>query len=362
MGAYTLLELHHFRSYTEHTTTFEPGVNVIVGPNGSGKTNLLEALYVLSHGTSFRGIDRDMVSHGNDWFRLQAVYNGLERTLTCKLESPSVVDKQFTLDGVKRARLSHTQRVPVVLFEPEHLRLLRDAPSQRRDYLDTLLIKLQTDYSWLKHQFERVLLQRNNVLKRRLPPDVRDDQLFAWDISFADLAEQIASRRRELVTLIDTRMSAVYSKIAQAQHAVQVRYEQKIFGEDYRATLLAALQATVQHDSDRGFTTVGPHRDELVVLLDGVPALAAASRGEMRSLLLALKIIELELVAEQSETTPLLLLDDVFSELDTSRRRALASLAQDYQTLITTTDADAVVGHFLDGYHVIATHNITDLG
>ncbi len=358
MGAYSSLELHHFRSYAEHLTSFAPGVNVIVGPNGSGKTNLLEALYVLSHGTSFRGADRDMVAHGNDWFRLHALYDGLERTLTCRLEPGSVIDKQFTLDGVKRVRLTHNQRVPVVLFEPEHLRLLRDAPSQRREYLDGLLVKLHPDYSWLKHQFERVLLQRNNILKRRLPADMRDDQLFAWDISFADLAEQIVRRRRELVALIDARVSEVYSHIARANHKVRVQYEQKVDGDDYRATLLSALQITAQHDSDRGFTTVGPHRDELLVLLDGVSALAAASRGEMRSLLLALKIIELEFVAEQSDTTPLLLLDDVFSELDTSRRKALASLAQDYQTLITTTDADAVTGHFLDGYHIIETQKI----
>lgn len=359
MGAYSSVELHHFRSYAEHVTTFASGVNVIVGPNGSGKTNLLEALYVLSHGTSFRGADRDMVAHGNDWFRLHAVYDGLERTLTCKLESPSVIDKQFTLDGVKRVRLTHNQRMPVVLFEPEHLRLLRDSPSQRREYLDGLLVKLHPDYSWVKHQFERVLLQRNNILKRRLPADMRDDQLFAWDISFADLAEQIVRRRRELVAMIDVRISEVYSNIARASHKVQVRYEQKsVEGDDYRAALLTALQTTVQHDSDRGFTTVGPHRDELVVLLDGVPALAVASRGEMRSLLLALKIIELEFVAEQSDTTPLLLLDDVFSELDTSRRKALASLANQYQTLITTTDADAVTGHFLDGYHVIETRKV----
>lgn len=338
--------------------SFAPGVNVIVGPNGSGKTNLLEALYVLSHGTSFRGADREMVAHGNDWFRLHAVYDGLERTLTCKLESPSVIDKQFTLDGVKRVRLTHNQRVPVVLFEPEHLRLLRDSPSQRREYLDGLLVKLHPDYSWLKHQFERVLLQRNNVLKKHLSAVMRDDQLFAWDISFADLAEQIVRRRRELVAMIGSRISEIYSDIARASHTVVVQYEQKIAGDDYRAALLNALQTTVQHDSDRGFTTVGPHRDELIVLLDGVPALAAASRGEMRSLLLALKIIELEMVAEQSDTTPLLLLDDVFSELDTSRRKALASLANKYQTLITTTDADAVVGHFLDGYNGIETQKV----
>lgn len=327
----------------------------MAGPNGSGKTNLLEALYVLSYGSSFRGNDREMIAHGRDWFRLTATYAGLQRGLTCRIESSTAIDKQFVLDGVKRARLTHTYRLPVVLFEPEHLRLLRDAPSLRRDYLDTLLVKLQPDYAWLKHQFERVLLQRNNILKRRLPKATRDDQLFAWDISFADLAEQIAHRRAGLVALFNQQIGEVYSNIAQAQHTVEVCYEQKTTGDDYRATLLAALQTSVERDSERGFTTVGPHRDDLVVKLDGVSALSAASRGEMRSLLLACKIIELGLVSQQSEHTPLLLLDDVFSELDSKRRRALAGLATNYQTIITTTDADAVSGHFSGDHTIITT-------
>lgn len=334
---------------------FGSRVNIIVGPNGSGKTNLLEALYVLSHGSSFRGADRDMVAHGREWFRLQGLCDGAERTLVCKLEHPGVIDKQFTLDGLKRARLTHNVRVPVVLFEPEHLRLLRDSPSQRRDYLDLLLTKLQPDYTWLKHQFERVLLQRNNVLKRHLPPALRDDHLFAWDISFADLAEQIARRRRELVERLNERIEETYAGIARGVHKVELRYEQKINSTDYRTALLAALQAGVEHDDARGFTTMGPHRDDLLVLLDGTPAVSAASRGEMRSLLLALKMIELSLVGEQSDSTPLLLLDDVFSELDASRRQALAVLAKECQTLITTTDADSITGHFGSELHVIHT-------
>lgn len=355
MGAYASLTLYNFRSYGEYSVEFGAGVNIIVGPNGSGKTNMLEALYVLSHGTSFRGTDREMIAHAGDWFRLEAAYDGLQRTMTAQVDTQGKLDKQFTLDGVKKARLMHAQRIPVVLFEPEHLRLLRASPSHRRDYLDTLLAKLQPDFTWVKHQFERVLLQRNNILKRRLPPAQRDDQLFVWDIKFAELAEQIVQRRQELVQHFGARMSEVYSTIARRDHTVKLTYENTVPGEDYRNNILKLLQANTQHDSDRGFTTVGPHRDELVVALDGAAAASAASRGEMRSLLLALKIIELRMLHEHFEVAPLLLLDDVFSELDASRRQALAQLAQDYQTLITTTDADAIVEHFLEGYNVIAT-------
>lgn len=353
--AYASLTLHHFRSYEDYSVEFSPAVNIIVGPNGSGKTNMLEALYVLSYGVSFRGSDRDMVARAGDWFRLEAAYGGLQRVLACQITPQGGIEKQFTIDGVKRARLTDALRVPVVLFEPEHLRLLRDSPSHRRDYLDSLLAKLQPDFTWLKHQFERVLLQRNNVLKRRLPAALRDDQLFVWDIKFAELAEQIVSRRQALVAQFAARISDTYSNIARQPHTVSLDYQHTVIGSDYRAAVLKALQANAQRDSERGFTTVGPHRDDLLVLLDGAPAAVAASRGEMRSLLLSLKMIELHLLHVHYDTPPLLLLDDVFSELDASRRQALASLAKDYQTLITTTDADAIIEHFLDGYNIIAT-------
>lgn len=359
MGAYHSLTLAQFRSYREYSVEFAPSVNIIVGPNGSGKTNLLEAMYVLSHGSSFRATDRDMIMHGQDWFRLEGAYEDLQRVMTCQLGSSGAIEKQFTLDGVKRARLTHTQRLPVVLFEPDHLRLLRESPSHRREYLDTLLAKLQPDFTWLKHQFERVLLQRNNILKRRLPADIRDDQLFVWDIKFAELAEQIVTRRRDLVALFARQMSDMYSTIAHRAHTVELVYQSTVPATDYRAGLLKLLQQNVQKDSERGFTTVGPQRDDMLVHLDDAPASVAASRGEVRSLLLALKMIELHLLHERYDTPPLLLLDDVFSELDASRRQALAHLAKDYQTLITTTDADAIIEHF-QNYRVIATETIPE--
>jgi DNA replication and repair protein RecF len=329
-------------------------VNIVVGPNGSGKTNLLEALYVLSTGSSFRGQDRDMLKHGEEWFRLEGRFGEEQRVLTYRVQGESV-DKQYVLDGTKKARLTHQQRVPVVLFEPDHLRLLRESPTKRRDYMDHLLIKLHPEVSWTKHQFERVLTQRNAMLKRRLPAAQLEDQLFAWDLKFAELAEQLVDRRRQLITALQASATDIYSSIARRPHKVVVGYESTVPSEDYRAGLLKLLHARLPRDVERGFTSVGPQRDDFTVLLDDAPSATSASRGEMRSLLLTLKIIELRLLAKQHDATPLLLLDDVFSELDSARRQALAELAKTYQTLITTTDADAIIEHFLDGYKIIAT-------
>jgi DNA replication and repair protein RecF len=346
--------LRHFRSYTDYVVEFDQGVNIVVGPNGSGKTNLLEALYVLSTGSSFRGQDRDLLKRGEEWFRLEGYVGDDQRVMTYRV-SGETVEKQYVLDGTKRARLTHQQRVPVVLFEPDHLRLLRESPAKRRDFLDHLLIKLHPDISWTKHQFERVLTQRNAMLKRRLPPAMLEDQLFAWDLKFAELAEQLVAKRQQLIERLNAEATSVYSTIARQPHTVAIAYHGTVPSEDYRAGLLKLLSARLPRDVERGFTGVGPHRDDFMIYLDDAPAASSASRGEMRSLLLTLKIIELRLLSEQADTTPLLLLDDVFSELDAARRQALAELAKTYQTLITTTDADAIIEHFLEGYKIIAT-------
>ncbi len=355
MGSFSSLRLCNFRSYVDKNLSLDSGVTIIVGPNGSGKTNIIEALFVLSAGGSFRGNDRDMVMHQQPWFRLEAVCGQQQRVLTCKTDAGSKIEKQWLLDGSKKARLPHGQRLPVVLFEPDHLRLLRESPSHRRDYIDALLSKIQPDFTWLKHQFERVLMQRNIILKSRLPRAMRDDQLFAWDIKFVELAEQIFRRRQSLINEFDQKLSDVYSSIANRPHQATIRYQSTIFGQDYRANLLCALQQNANQDSERGFTSVGPHRDDFVVLLDNSLASTSASRGEIRSLLLSLKIIELQKMHEIYKTPPLLLLDDVFSELDSSRRSALAQLAKDHQTFITTTDAEAIAGNFGQGYEVIET-------
>ncbi len=349
------LALHNFRSYSRFAVALSPGVNIVVGPNGSGKTNLLEALYVLSVGGTFRGSDKDMVAHGSDWFRLESIWEDQKRIVTYRLRPGQTAEKQFSIDESKKARLTHGQRIPLVLFEPDHLRLLKDSPGARRDYLDGLLTGLQSDYSWLKHQFERVLLQRNNLLKRHLSPSVLDDSLFAWDIKFAELAQTVVQRRLGLIGLFDERLSDIYSSIAGKKSSIQISYVSSVPQSDYQAQALKLLRIRRSQDEIRGFTTIGPQRDDFVLLLNGVPAEASASRGEMRSLLLAIKMVELELVDAQNSHSPILLLDDVFSELDSSRRSALAEVASGYQTIITTTDVDDTVGGLFSDYNRIST-------
>lgn len=352
---YKNLKLQGFRSYDSYAVTLKPGINIVVGPNGSGKTNVLEALYVISIGTSFRASDRDLVKHGADWFRIEATYDDDVRVLTYSLEDTQS-PKHFNLDGVKRVRLGYQQKIPVVLFEPDHLRLLSGPPAARRDYLDGVLSRLQPDFSRTRSQFERALLQRNNILRHaERRSQALDDQLFVWNIKLAELSESVAERRLGLITFMNTHIDELYSHIADTPSKVHLEYESDLTIDYYKQSMVARLESQLDKDILRGFTGTGPHRDDFALHLNGARSDVTASRGEMRSLLLTLKMIELSLLNEQHTHPPLLLLDDVFSELDAVRRRTLATLARPYQTLITTTDADIVKHYFTKGTAIIRT-------
>jgi DNA replication and repair protein RecF len=189
-----------------------------------------------------------------------------------------------------------------------------------------------------------VLAQRNVLLKSQ-PRDLHQ-QLFVWNVRLSELGGQIARERHELIKRFNSRLSDLYGRLAAAEHEAVLVYMSKFAAEGYESALLHKLESSTELDVLRGFTAYGPHRDDFSVQLDGHEASTAASRGETRTIVLALKILELQLLEELRAARPLLLLDDVFSELDAKRRAALTTFVSDYQTFITTTDADVVAQHF----------------
>lgn len=340
------LHLQDIRSYSLFDVTLSDGVTVVAGPNGSGKTNLLEAIYVLAHGSSFRGRDRELVAYDKPYGVIKAVMEDMsERRVSLAVKADSKIAKEFTIGGSKRQRLSYSQRLPVVLFDPEGLRALSSSPARRRDFLDDVLGRLTPQYSTTLHRYERALLQRNELLKRQstLIQTTWRDQLFVWDVKLAELAEQLVEARIRLLTHYNERLSDVYSGLADTVTKVEATYRTFHYQPaSYRQTFFAKLQQSAPHDALRGFTSVGPQRDDFEMSINGHPALEVASRGEMRTIMLACKLIETKLIEETRQSAPLLLLDDVFSELDATRRQKLTSTLSNYQTIITTTDADIV--------------------
>jgi DNA replication and repair protein RecF len=340
----TDLRLQHFRNYADASFELSPGVNIIVGPNASGKTNILESVLVVATGGSYRARDTDLIQYDAPWARLDADTPNGVRIVKLQVTSPERVLKSFDIDGQKLTRLMQARTMPVVLFEPNHLLLLSGSPDLRRTFLDDLLEQTVPGYGAVRRNYRRVLAHRNALLKRQ-PHDLRD-QLFVWDLRLSELGGRIVTEREGLVARFAERMSDLYTDLSQITHSIELVYISQFPGQDYESALLKKLEASTDLDMARGFTASGPHRDDLGVAINGHAAAESASRGETRTLVLALKVLELKLLEELRGERPLLLLDDVFSELDGKRRQALTTFVADYQTFITTTDADVVVQHF----------------
>jgi len=338
----TSIKLQHFRSYDEAEFKFSKGVNIIVGPNAIGKTNLLEAILVVCRGSSYRVKDSELIAYNQDWARLDAqTEQGLR---TVKLKQEPTPDKTYEIGDRVFKRLSLQHTVPVVLFEPNHLLLLHGSPEGRRDYLDGLLEQTQHGFSTLRRDYRRALAQRNALLKRG--EHVAHQQIFPWDVRLSELGGRIVGLRQELLTAMNERAAALYGDLAGKQSQLTLHYVSSLPPHNYETHLLGKLESNLSLDLQRGFTGAGPHREDFKVELNGHPMQQTASRGEVRTAVLMLKILELHLIETARETRPLLLLDDVFSELDQERRSALTSYLQLYQTFITTTDADAAKAQF----------------
>lgn len=349
---FTDIRLQNFRSYTDDSFEFSEGVNIIVGPNASGKTNLLEAVQVLSLGKSYRVKDYELVRFDEPWARIDGHGNQFTRTVKLINEHDTRTKKEVIIDDQTIKRLTLQRQVPLVLFEPNHLQLLSGAPELRREYIDDLLEQFTPGYEQLRKNYKRALQQRNFLLKNG---NGFGDQLFVWNLRLSDLGGQVALHRQRLIERMDKDMTAIYRAMGGGKARVVVAYQSSCAGDQYSSKLLHKLDSSQALDERRGFTGHGPHRDDISISLNGREAATSASRGEMRTLLLALKVIELQLLKEDRGTSPLLLMDDVFSELDGSRRRALTDAIKGYQTFITTTDADVVIQHFTETCHIIPT-------
>lgn len=327
------LGLNNFRSYIEREFEFSPDVTVITGRNGAGKTNILEAIYTLLRGRPFRDSDEELLHHGADWWKITGIFDDHERELRYRAGQPN--PKQLRIDEVVKGRFTYTQQRPVVLFEPDDLALIHGSPSLRRSYLDTLLCSLYSNYRSSLSKYERALLQRNNLLKRGGDLHHLRDRVFVWDIALSEYGAVLQDARRQLVKLLNQQLGDTYSMLAKEAHELLLTYSPAV---DDSHGLARLLSRSLEQDAARGFTSVGPHRDDISFTLNTKDAKTTASRGEVRTIVLSLKYAELQLLSDAYPTTPpLLLLDDVFSELDTTRQTALMASTSGVQKIITTT-------------------------
>ncbi len=364
----THLSLTDFRNYTALEVDLHPGANLFVGSNGQGKTNLVEALGYLSTLGSHRvSTEHAMIRQGQDAAIVRARLTHLEREVLAEV--------QINRSGANRAQVNRsaikTRELPrffsSVLFAPEDLAVVRGEPAGRRKFLDELLVLRTPRMSAVIADYERVLRQRNTLLKSARTAGVREHQLGTleiWDERLVALGSEIVDARSRLVTELAPEVDAAYSAIAGADHAARLSSYLSFFAAtadddaaDESATRAGVIPAEVAAEAfraalagqrrseiDRGVTLVGPHRDDLVLSLNGLPARGYASHGESWSLALALKLASAAVLRRESTVgDPVLILDDVFAELDESRRTRLAdAIAGFEQVLITAAVFDDV--------------------
>jgi DNA replication and repair protein RecF len=333
----TRLWLTDFRNYVSADIDLPAdGLTVVLGGNGEGKTNLLEALGYLATLTSFRGAPTEaLVRSGASQAIVRAEGERDGRRLLVEAEVAAGGRGRVLVNGqpLRRARdLLGAFRVTV--FAPDDLELVKGGPSGRREYLDDLLVALAPRNGELKSDLERIVRQRNALLKQaggRLTTEITDT-LDVWDSRLATTGTALAEAREALVADLDPELSKSYDQVAHTAAAITVAYERS-WGT---ATLADALLAARPDDIRRCVTTVGPHRDELHLSISQLPARTHASQGEQRSLALALRLAGHAVVTEAIGTPPTLLLDDVFSELDPARSAALLAHLPAGQAVLTT--------------------------
>ncbi len=331
------LELVDFRNYSAATFELDSGTTAVIGDNGQGKTNLAEALAYLATLSSFRGAPNDaLVKAGAEQAVIRAIIghdDGRELLIEAELAVAGRNRVQVNRQKLNRARdLLGTMRVTV--FAPDDLILIKGGPGDRRRYLDDTLVALATKYDAVRLEIDRIVRQRNTLLKQaggRLTPEI-EATLDVWDARFADVADQFGYARATLVARVTPMVLEAYEQLAGQPTPIEMRYEP----EWRRSGLAAALAMSRTADVRRGVSTVGPHRDELVIAVNGLPSRTHASQGEQRSLALSLRLAAHRLVTERTGSAPLLVLDDVLSELDDHRATALLDHLPGGQVIITT--------------------------
>ena len=329
------LWLTDFRSHRSLELDFDAGVTALIGPNGSGKTNIVESIAWLTSMRSFRGAPNDALIHRDSEVAIaRAQLRSDQRELLLEAEVPRSGRVRVQMNKQRMQRKDLLGVMSVTVFAPDDLELIKGSPGERRSYLDDVVVSLHPRNEPIRAKVDKILKQRNALLKGvhgRLDTDAAFT-LDVWDSKLAEAGDQLGALRADAIERLSPLVSSALQAVAGGNHDVSLRYVAPWF----ETGLNAALTESRNDDVRRGITTVGPHRDEIEVLLNAMPARTHASQGEQRSLALALRLAGHELVRGTTGVAPLLVLDDVFSELDDNRSTALIGALPAGQTLVTS--------------------------
>mgnify|MGYP000634680102 FL=1 len=335
------IELKNFRNYENLEISFDEGTNILFGDNAQGKTNILEAAYMSGTTKSHKGSrDREMIRFGEEEAHLKTVVvrGGREYQIDMHLKKNRA--KGIAIDKIPIKKASELFGIlNIVFFSPEDLNIIKNGPAERRRFLDSELCQLDRIYLADLTNYNKILAQRNKLLKDMIYRPSLSDTLPVWDMQLIETGKKIIRRRKQFVDQLREIVSDIHYRISGGKEELFLKYEPNIddiFFED-------ELSRAKEKDKKLCQTSVGPHRDDLLFSIGDVDIRKYGSQGQQRTSALSLKLSEIELVRKSISDTPVLLLDDVLSELDSSRQNYLLNNISDTQTIITCTGLDEFV-------------------
>ena len=342
------LTLKNFRNYEQLELLFKEGANVFVGQNGQGKTNVLEAISLFSVGRSFRTVrDLDMVAFGQDAATVSAIVENLHGRYTIDMKLGKSIKKAVKINSVPIEKLQDLFGVlNIVVFSPDDLKLVKDGPKERRLFLDREISQLKPRYYRILSEYYKVLNQRNTLLKQ----EVDEVLLEIYTQQIAKSGFQIHKMREEFIDHIRKFAQEIHSKISSKKEVLEIEYEPNVYAaseEEYFRYLMDGKE----HDLIRKHSTRGIHKDDVALVINEMDIRHFGSQGQKRSAAISLKLSEIQMIYEDTGEYPIVLLDDIFSELDRSRQQMLLDYVTNTQVFVTTAEK------FLDDGTIYAVEN-----
>lgn len=342
------LSLSQFRNFPKTELAFSKNLTLFVGQNGSGKTNILEAVRLLSIPKSFRApSDVDLIRWESAFGRVEGFFeeSSRERNVLFFVENKTPdakrarIQKTCKVDTEKVSSVELMGNVLTVLFSPQEMNLISDPPRERRRYIDSVLCQVSSKYCHDLLEYKKIVAQRNKLLSNIIKGQASEDLLLFWDHSLIEVGSRLVNMRLEMFEFYNASINTYYAEMsAGSDDTLELVYGPVATKETFEEM----IEKKRREELRTGYTVVGPHRDDFYFKFNDLNILECGSRGETRSALLALKKCEVLFIQAQTQKRPILLLDDVFSELDMQRQEQLIRFVEDTQTIITTTDIDHV--------------------
>jgi DNA replication and repair protein RecF len=340
------INIENFRNIKDLSLDFDD-VNIIWGENAQGKTNLIEAIYLFTGGKSFRGAkDNQLVMMGEEQSRLKIEFEGSSREQNAEI---NIKNKRVaSLNGVKKkSAAALSDEIKAVIFSPVHLNMIKDGPGERRKFIDAALCQLKSNYRNLLKEYNRCLNQRNTLLKDLKNNPELDSLLYIWNKNCAISGAKIVYQRRKYIEALTPYVKDIFSGISSGNEEIDLKYVSAVeYGnevEEIEKKLLRALENNKFQDMQNRATSVGPHRDDIEILINGTSARIYGSQGQQRSCVLALKLAEASLLEQITKKEPIALLDDVMSELDEKRQDYILNHIKNRQVFITCCDKETIL-------------------